>query len=141
MGAAWPQLFEPGIGSPAPAPAATEGGLEGGLSSPTEAGRVESVVPSRTGADAAHAVFDVVAEVRLRWAHRDATAVLVEQRPYVAGAAVAALAEVGIPAYARNTGVRALLSFFGPFAPIEVLVPGAAMARARERLAAILEPE
>ena len=52
------------------------------------------------------AVFDVVAEVRFRWAHRDAAAVLVEQRPYVADAAVAALAEVGIPAGVRNTGGR-----------------------------------
>jgi len=112
------------------------------------------------------AVIDLVAETRFRLAHRDAVSVTMRAHVGAADAAIAALGEAGVPAFARNVNVRVLLSFFGPFAPIEVLVPGSQLGAAaasglrppaaaaasglrppadaaRERLAAILvaEPE
>ena len=67
--------------------------------------------------------------------------VLVEPRLFVAEAALAALSQAHVPAFARNLGVRTVLSFFAPFASLEVLVPASFAARARERLAAVIEPE
>lgn len=87
------------------------------------------------------AIFDIAAEARFRLAHRDATSVLATQRRHAADAAVAALGEAGIPAFARNAAVRAMLAFCAPFAPIEILVPLPLLERARERLAAVLEAE
>lgn len=87
------------------------------------------------------ALYDIVAETRFRLAHRDATCVLVEQRLYTADAAMAALSAAGIPAFTRNSGARALMSFLGPYTPMQILVPRPLAGAARERLAAILEPE
>ena len=88
-------------------------------------------------------LMDLVAETRFRRAHRDAVSVVVQLHTGAADAVIAALAEASVPAFARNMNVRVLTGFFGPFAPIEVLVPSSRLAAARERLAAILvaEPE
>lgn len=86
------------------------------------------------------AIRDIVAETRFRLAHRDAVPLHAEQRLAAADAALAALSAEGIPAFARNGGARTLLSFFGPYAPLEILVPEEHAPAARERLAALLEP-
>lgn len=86
------------------------------------------------------AVRDIVAETRFRMAHRDAVPLHAAQGLAAADAALAALSAEGIPAFARNSGVRTLLSFFGPFAPLELLVPEKHVAGARRRLAAVVEP-
>ncbi len=44
-------------------------------------------------------------------------------RVYAVEPALAALAAAGIPAFARTRHFRALSHFFGPYAPIEILVP------------------
>lgn len=44
-------------------------------------------------------------------------------RPYEVEPAIKALEAAGIPAFARAAKARAALQFFGPFVPIEVLVP------------------
>lgn len=87
------------------------------------------------------AVRDIVAETRFRMAYRGAVPLHAAQDLAAADAALAALSAEGIPAFARNSGVRTLLSFFGPFAPLELLVPEAHVAGARRRLAAVLPPE
>lgn len=59
--------------------------------------------------------------------------------PHFADAAEDALAAQGIPSHMASSNLRALLSFFGPFVPIDVLVPVEHQARAHDLLAT-LEP-
>lgn len=87
------------------------------------------------------ALADILGELRFRLKHPDAVAVLHEHRLEVADAAAAALAAGGMEAYIKSAGCRALLLTFGPFAPVEVLVPADAAERARHRLFLILDPE
>jgi hypothetical protein len=83
-------------------------------------------------------VLDLIAETRFRLAHPGAVSVHMHHHVGAADAAVTALAEAEVPAFARNVHVRTLLSFFGPFAPIDILVPASKLPVAQERLARIL---
>lgn len=47
-------------------------------------------------------------------------------------------ASADIPCHLTSTNLRTLLAFFGPFAPIDVLVPAAHAAAARDRIAALV---
>lgn len=51
---------------------------------------------------------------------------------------VRALDEVGIPYHLASANLRTLLAFFGPFAPIDVLVPTEHVPAARERLRSLV---
>lgn len=57
--------------------------------------------------------------------------------PHFADAAEDALAAQGIPCHMASSHLRALLSFFGPFVPIDVLVPVEHHAAARNLLATL----
>jgi len=59
-------------------------------------------------------------------------------QPHHADAAEQALADAGIASHMSASHLRALLSFFGPFAPIEVLVPVEHAQAARDKLAALV---
>jgi hypothetical protein len=78
--------------------------------------------------------LDVADELRLRLAHADLARVVVEHRLYAVGPALAALASAGIPTCTRARRHRALLSFWGPYLPLEVLVPADRAAEARALL-------
>jgi hypothetical protein len=52
---------------------------------------------------------------------------------------VRALDEVGIPCHLASANLRSLLAFFGPFAPIDVLVATEHVPAARERLRTLVE--
>ena len=61
-----------------------------------------------------------------------------EHRPYAVAAARAALAAEGIPVHARGEELRRLLQFFGPYVPIELMVPRADVERATTILTEVL---
>jgi hypothetical protein len=50
-----------------------------------------------------------------------------------------ALGDIGIPCYLQGSHLRAMLAWFGPFAPVDVLVPPPAADDARARIAALFE--
>jgi hypothetical protein len=85
-------------------------------------------------------VLDVLAELRARKAAPDLVAVWPEHRPYAIAAARRALDTAGIASHARGAGPRRLLQFFGPYAPIDLMVPRADTERATEILRATLLP-
>lgn len=58
--------------------------------------------------------------------------------PHFADAAEDALAAQGIPCHMASSNLRALLSFFGPFVPIDVLVPVEHLAAASNLLATLV---
>jgi hypothetical protein len=70
---------------------------------------------------------DVAREVRFRRAQaaNDLVAVGSLHRVYAVGPVFEHLARAGVPAFPRGFCHRALLSFFGPFVPVDVLVPRA----------------
>lgn len=104
---------------------------------PAPLGRISAVAGTCLLVAALH---DIVVEARFRRAHPGAAAVRVEVSLPAAEAALAALEVEGIPACARNAGVRSLLWFFGPFAALEILVPPASTSRAKERLSGRWSP-
>jgi preprotein translocase subunit SecY len=79
--------------------------------------------------------LDLLDEVRMR---REGTWVPVWplHRSYEVEPALAALSAAGIPARARGASARALLQFFGPYLPIELMVPPTRAAEARALLEA-----
>ncbi len=81
-------------------------------------------------------VLDVAAEVRAR---RDGELVAVcpLHRVYAAEPILAALSRAGIRAHFRARHFRSMLHFFGPYAPIEVLVPAERAPQANEICARI----
>jgi hypothetical protein len=68
------------------------------------------------------AALDVAGELRFRGAHGDVVAVTAEHRLYAVGPALAALNAGGIAAFPRALRHRALLAFWGPYLPVEILV-------------------
>jgi hypothetical protein len=84
--------------------------------------------------------FDVAAEVRFRQVHPDAVGVTAEHRLYAVGPALAALTVAGIPGFPRALRHRALLAFWGPYLPVEILVPRSRADDARAVLAGWLSP-
>lgn len=83
---------------------------------------------------AAAVAMDLFLELRLRAAHGELVAIRREQAPDHADDLVAALRERGIPAVPQAAFHRTLLHFFGPFVPVDVLVPAV---RAQEAIEAI----
>ncbi|HEY8042034.1 MAG TPA: hypothetical protein VIF15_19660 [Polyangiaceae bacterium] len=75
-------------------------------------------------------VWDVAGALAMHLRRRDLVVVAEERRTYAAAPLCAALAQRGIPAYARGLGAASLLQAFGPYAPVEVFVPSAEAARA-----------
>lgn len=88
-------------------------------------------------------VLDLIAETRFRLAHPGAVSLLALHHAGSADGVVTALGDAQVPAFARNVHARTLLSFVGPFAPIDILVPASKVPVAGERLAGIfpVEPE
>jgi preprotein translocase subunit SecY len=68
-------------------------------------------------------VMDLVSEWRARRRCRDLVAVWPVHRVQLADVAVRALQDSGIGAHTRGRYHRSLLYFFGPFVPIEIMVP------------------
>lgn len=68
-------------------------------------------------------VMDLVSEWRARRRCRDLVAVWPVHRVQLADVAVRALQDAGIGAHTRGRYHRSLLYFFGPFVPIEIMVP------------------
>jgi hypothetical protein len=69
------------------------------------------------------AALDVAGELRFRAAHGDVAVVTAEHRLYAVGPALAALEAGGIAHFPRALRHRALLAFWGPYLPVEILVP------------------
>jgi hypothetical protein len=67
--------------------------------------------------------LDLGAELRCRIAHGELVPVMRSQKPDDADDAVLALREAAIPAISQGATHRSLLHFFGPFVPVDVLVP------------------
>jgi hypothetical protein len=82
--------------------------------------------------------MDLLAEWRARQVHSELVAVWPLHQVAFLDVAIAALAEAGIPVHARAANNRALLWFFGPYVPIDLMVPPEHVLAARERLAALL---
>ncbi len=68
-------------------------------------------------------VLDIAAELRARLAMPDLVSVWPEHRPYAIAAVREALGQAGIAVHARGERLRRLLQFFGPYVPIELMVP------------------
>jgi hypothetical protein len=82
---------------------------------------------------------DIVAEGRARLG-RDLVSVWPIHRVQTADLAQAALRDAGIDAHLRGAGHRTLLFFFGPYVPIEVMVPAAQATAARAVLDQLFHP-
>lgn len=76
--------------------------------------------------------LDSYHECRARLRHPDLISVWPEPRLYAVGVLMSALEEAGVPAHARATRYRALLQFFGPYVPVEIMVSPSDAARAGE---------
>jgi hypothetical protein len=85
------------------------------------------------------AVLDWLDELRIR--RGDFVAVWALHQPQVAEGVRRALADAGIACELAGSHVRSLLYVFGPYAPIEVYVPPAAVDDARAILARIVTPD
>ena len=83
-------------------------------------------------------VLDLVAEARARRAHGELVAVWSLHQLALLDAATTALERAAIPVHARAAHHRALLWFFGPYIPVELMVPPARAAEARDLLATVL---
>lgn len=84
--------------------------------------------------------LDLLAEWRARRAHGELVAVWPLHQVALLELALASLAAADIPVHPRAAHHRALLWFFGPYVPIELMVPAARAAEASVRLSAILLP-
>jgi SecY translocase len=81
-------------------------------------------------ATAAAVAMDVAAELRLEITAGKLVAVRRIQKPDHADDLIGSLREAGIPAVAQGAFHRTLLQFFGPFIPVDILVPAEQAARA-----------
>jgi hypothetical protein len=81
-------------------------------------------------ATAAAVAKDVAAELRVQFAQGKLVAVRRIQKPDHADDLIESLRGAGVPAVARGAFHRTLLQFFGPFIPIDILVPAAEAMRA-----------
>jgi hypothetical protein len=68
-------------------------------------------------------VRDIASTWRFTAAHGDVTSVDEFHRLYLLPIVLEHLESAGIPAHARSTGHRTLLQFFGPYVPVEIIVP------------------
>jgi hypothetical protein len=84
---------------------------------------------------AAAVALDVGAELRGRAMHGPLAPVLRSSKPDQADEVVRKLSEAGIPTVLRGAYHRSLLHFFGPYLPIDVLVPEARAAEAASTIA------
>ncbi len=82
-------------------------------------------------------LLDAIIEVAAR-GKGELVAIVPEQRPYALPVARDVLAREGIEIHARSLRTRSLLSFFGPFVPIEISVEKKDAARAQALLSALL---
>jgi hypothetical protein len=81
-------------------------------------------------ATAAAVSMDVAAELRLEMTEGELVAVRRIQKPDHADDLIESLREAGIPAVGQGAFHRTLLQFFGPFIPVDILVPAARAAQA-----------
>lgn len=81
--------------------------------------------------------MDLLAEWRARRRCRDLVAVWPVHRVQISDLAVRALRDAGIGAHTRGRYHRSLLYFFGPFVPIEIMVPAGRAAEATELLSSL----
>jgi preprotein translocase subunit SecY len=82
--------------------------------------------------------LDLVAEWRARAATPELVPVWPEHRSYAVPIARHALAAAGITLHARGEHLHRLLQFYGPYAPVDLMVPRADAERAAELLQKIL---
>ncbi|WP_428268562.1 SecDF P1 head subdomain-containing protein [Haliangium sp.] len=82
--------------------------------------------------------MDLLAEWRALRGRRDLVSVWPVHRVQVLSLALDALRGAGIEAHARGAYHRSLLHFFGPFVPIELMVPAADADRARQLVHGLL---
>jgi hypothetical protein len=83
---------------------------------------------------AAAAGLDLAGEWRYRTGRDEVAIGGSEHRIYAVDTALVTLSEAGIAAYPRAVCFRTLLQFFGPYLPIDLLVPARDAARARALL-------
>jgi preprotein translocase subunit SecY len=83
---------------------------------------------------AAAAGLDLAGEWRYRTGRDEVAIGWSEHRIYAVDTDLATLSEAGIAAYPRAVCFRTLLQFFGPYLPIDLLVPARDAARARALL-------
>ena len=76
-------------------------------------------------ATAAAVAMDVAGELRLEMTEGKLVAVRRIQKPDHADDLIESLREAGIPAVGQGAFHRTLLQFFGPFIPVDILVPAA----------------
>jgi hypothetical protein len=84
--------------------------------------------------------MDLAAEWRFRAAEPDAISVWPLHRVALVEVALEALKKAGIPAHPRGAHHRALMHFFGPYVPIELLVPAARAEEAKKILGEVFSP-
>jgi preprotein translocase subunit SecY len=80
------------------------------------------------------AIMDLGAEWRMRRQHGPLVTLRPEHRVYAIDAMAQRLEAAGIPVLLRSALVRTLLQFFGPWVPVEIMVPGSRAAEARALL-------
>jgi preprotein translocase subunit SecY len=95
--------------------------------------RVDAALVAATTA----VVMDGVAEWRARRAHGDLVSVWVLHRVFAVNTAREVLAAAGIPAHPRCVIHRSLYHFFGPYLPIDLMVPRGSEAEAVRHLAGL----
>lgn len=83
-------------------------------------------------------VLDIAAELRARRSAPNLVAVWPEHSPYAIAAARDALHAEGIFVHARGERMRRLLQFFGPYVPIDLMVPEKHAERAEAILREVL---
>jgi hypothetical protein len=83
---------------------------------------------------------DLAGERRFRRDHGAVTAVWPLHRTYAVGPALSGLAAAGIPAFPRALRHGALVSFWGPYVPVELLVPAPRAEEAQALMRALMAP-
>jgi preprotein translocase subunit SecY len=81
---------------------------------------------------------DVGSELRFRRLHGALAPAWPVHRLYAVGPALAALSNASVPAFPRALRHATLLSFFGPYVPVEILVPATRLDEAQSLLAPLL---
>ena len=115
----------PGIDPPPEDLGAPAGSCWSGPEAALAAGSVRPVAAAaggRLGVVVTAVIMDVVGEWRARHG-RELRSVWPLHRVYAVDPALARLAAAGITAYPRGVYLRTLLQFFGPWVPVELLVP------------------
>ena len=86
-------------------------------------------------------LIDMVAEHRARRQLPELVAIWPEHRPYAVELACRVLAAQGIRIHARNRLQRQMLQGFGPYVPIELMVPQGQAEQARALLSELFAPD